>query len=75
MSAIDIISSLVILSSVHIAICYNVSRGINRKSSIDKNTKIIWYVLVWFIPVLGAVIANLYFKIAKISSGTSVNPP
>ena len=74
MIAIDMISGLAILSLVHVAICYNVSREINRKFSIGKNKKIVWHIFVWSIPILGAFIANLYFKIARISSGTSANP-
>ena len=75
MITINTVSSLVLVVLVYLSICFPISKGINEHISMSRNTKIIWHAFVWSIPFLGAVIANLYFAIAKISSGTSGNPP
>ncbi|MGS2718933.1 hypothetical protein ACVBE9_12265 [Eionea flava] len=73
MSTIDIISGLAILLIVHVSLSFIVSKEIRKNKKMNKTVKLVWHLFVWFIPILGGVLANLYFKIARISPGTSSN--
>jgi hypothetical protein len=75
MSKIDLLSALTIILIVHFSLCFVISKEINKQKNIHKRIKMIWHIFVWCIPILGGALANLYFKIAKTSSGTSSNGP
>jgi len=73
MSTIDMISGLALIFIVHVSLSFIISRQINKNKRMHRAIKLAWHLCVWLVPILGGVLANLYFKIAKISPGTSAN--
>ncbi len=71
MEIINLLSIVVVALVFHLGICLIVVGVIKKNTKLSTKTKRTWYLIILFLPIIGAVLANIYFRIAKISPGIS----